>query len=312
VFEFNVNDYSSGFAFDDFDEDGKTELVSGTSSQQVYVIEATETNHYAVVWNGLAPGFNSYMLTATNDLDENSKKEFWVGGQSLTNGFSRFCCYESDSDNSYIPVAGIELRNLVSLFTNYLQAVDLDNDGKEELIINIGNYLLILKFTGKPNQHSYDIFYAKIGEATQPGAMFLPSTICDFNFDAKKDILLSMDIYPPTSMSYILIQDTLTSVIAEGQSVPNVFDLSQNYPNPFNPSTQLKVTVKEHRNIRVIIYNILGKEIKIMLNEKLPAGEHTIQWDGKDNDGNHLAGGVYFIQMIAGNYQKTIKTILLK
>ena len=44
----------------------------------------------------------------------------------------------------------------------------------------------------------------------------------------------------------------------------------------------------------------------------LPTGEFTIQWDGKDNEGKDLTGGVYFIQMIVGNYHKTIKTILLK
>ena len=312
VFEFKVNDYSSGFAIDDFDEDNKTELVVGTCLQQVYVIETDDTNQYSVVWNGPAPSVNAYMLTSTDDVDDNGKPEFWIGGQDFTTGISTFWCYEADGDNSYKPVAGIELRYLVSFYSFYLQSVDMDNDGQEELVINIGNHLLILKFTGKPNQHSYDIFYAKIGEATQPSAQFLPSTIRDFNFDTKKDILLSFRIYPPPHISYILIQDTMTSGIDEDLAKPDKFNLSQNYPNPFNPATQIKVTVKEQSNIKVAVYNILGKEIKLLLNENLPAGEYTIQWDGKDNEGNNLAGGVYFIQMITGNYQKTIKSILLK
>jgi len=312
VFEYNLNDYSSGFAVNDFDRDGKTELVLGTSLQQVYVVEAMGSNQYSLVWQGLAPSVNAYMVTSTNDIDGNGKDEFWIGGQDFNEGISRFWCYETDGDKSYTPVAGIELRYLVSLFGNYLQAEDIDNDGKEELVINIGNYLLILKFTGKPNQHSYDIFYAKIGEATQPGALFLPSTIYDLNEDGKKDILLSMEIYPPPNLSYILVQDIITSVANNSLSISDKFDLSQNYPNPFNPSTQIKVTVKEQSNIQVAVYNILGKEIKKLLNENLPAGKYTIEWNGKDNEGNDLPGGVYFIQMIAGGYQKTIKTILLK
>ena len=56
----------------------------------------------------------------------------------------------------------------------------------------------------------------------------------------------------------------------------------------------------------------LGKEIKLLLEDFLPAGEYTIQWDGKDDKGNVLPGGVYFIQMKAGEYQQTIKTVLLK
>lgn len=252
------------------------------------------------------------MLTTTNDIDSNGKPEFWVGGMDFTTGISKFWCYESDGENSYIAVAGIELRYLVSLFTFYLQAMDIDNDGKEELVINMANYLLILKFSGEANHHTYNLFYAKIGEATQPSAIFCPSTIFDMNKDGEKDILLPMEIYPQPGLSYVLIQDTITSVYAEDLQVPDKFNLTQNFPNPFNPSTQVRITVKEHSKIQVAIYNILGKEVKSLLSENLPAGEYTIQWDGKDNEGNDLSGGVYFIQLIAGNYQKTIKTILLK
>jgi hypothetical protein len=252
------------------------------------------------------------MLTSTNDIDGNGKPEFWIGGQDFTTGISTFWCYEADGDNNYIPVAGIELRYLVSLFTFYLQAVDIDNDETEELVINLQDYLLILKFTGKPDQHNYNIFYAKIGEETQPSAIFLPPTIYDLNKDGKKDILLSMDIYPPPYISYILVQDIITSSSNDASLISNKFDLLQNYPNPFNPSTQIKVVIKEQSNIQIAVYNILGKEIKTLLNENLPAGEYTIEWNGKDNEGNDLSGGVYFIQMIAGDYHKTIKTILLK
>ena len=312
VDQFNFNNSAAGFAIGDFDEDEKTDLVLGVGSQNVYLIEAEDTNLYSIVWRGQAPSVNPWMLTSTNDIDGNGKTEFWIGGQDFTTGISTFWCFESDGKNSYIPVAGIELRYLVSLFSDYLQAVDVNNDSKEELVIDMGNYLLILKFTGKPNQHSYEIFLAKIGEATQPSTIFCPSTIYDMNDDGMKDILLAMDVYPEPDFSYILVQDTLTSVTDEGSLVWNEFILSQNYPNPFNPSTQINVNVKKQSNIQVAVYNILGKEIKLLLNENLPAGEYTIQWDGKDNEDNILSGGVYFIQMIAGDYQKAIKTILLK
>ena len=196
-------DSPSGFAIGDFDMDNKTELVVSTLLQNVYVIEVEDSNYYSVVWQGVIPTYNPYMKTSTNDIDGNGKPEFWIGGQSFIDGISTFWCYESDGNNSYIPVAGIELRYLVSLFSYHLQAVDIDNDEKEELVINIGDNLFILKFTGKPNRHSYSIYYAKIGDATQPGALFLPSTIYDLNNDGKKDILLSMDDYPQPDFSYM-------------------------------------------------------------------------------------------------------------
>jgi hypothetical protein len=305
----------AGFAISDFDNDNKAELIAGSTQGFVYSIEVVKENLYELVWQGLAPTHNAYMIASTNDIDGNGKPEFWIGGQDFGTGISTFWCYESDGDNSYIPVAEIQLRYLVSLYTDYLQSADIDNDGKEELIISLGNYLLILKFTGKPNQHSYEIFYAKIDELSQPGAEFLPVTIADLNKDGKKDILLQMYKYinPNTDFfSYLLVQDTVTSVQDDNAQTPDKFDLLQNYPNPFNPSTQIKVIISEQSNVKVVVYDILGKEITTVLDENLSAGEYTIQWNGEDNKGNYLAGGIYFIQMKANGFNKTIKAILLK
>jgi hypothetical protein len=316
LFEFTTEgDVPSGFAIGDFDQDRKTELVFGTALQQLYVIEAEDTNQYSIVWQGLAPTYNAYMVSATNDIDGNGKPEFWIGGQDFNTGISTFWCYEADGDNNYTPVAGIELRYLVTLDVDYIQSSDIDNDDKEELIINLGNYLLILKFNGEPNQHSYEIYYAKIDELSQPGANFMPVSIADLNKDGKKDILLQMDKYlnPNTALfSYLLVQDTVTSVKDNDAQIINKFDLSQNYPNPFNSSSQIKIISGQRSSIQIVIYNILGKEVKTLLNKELPAGEYTIEWDGKDNEGSSLPSGIYFIQMTAGKYRQTIKTVLLK
>lgn len=308
-------DVPGGFAIGDFDQDRKTELVFGTVLQKVYVIEVMDTNQYSVVWQGLAPAYNAYMVTQTNDIDGNNKPEFWVGGQDFNTGISTFWCYEADGDNNYAAVAGIEIRYLVTLYTNYLQSADVNNDGKHELVINLGNYLLLLKFTGKPNQHSYEIFYTKIDENSQPGANFMPVTIADLNKDCNMDILLPMDKYlnPNTVFfSYLLLQDTVTSLKADDAQIINKFDLLQNYPNPFNSSSQIKINSDKQSNIQIVIYNILGKEVKILLDKELPGGEHTIEWDGKDSNGNFLNSGVYFIKMKANGFQKTIKSLLLK
>ena len=317
VFECSILPYDSqgGFATGDFDQDEKTELVFGTALQQVYVIEAIGTNQYSVIWQGLAPSYNAYMETQTNDIDRNGKPEFWVGGEDFNTGISTLWCYESDRDNNYFPVAGIELRYLVSFYAFYLQAADMDNDGKEEIIISIGNYLLILKFTGASNNHSYEIWYAKIEEATQPNADFHPVNPVDFNSDKKRDLILPMEKYfNPSTMvlSYILVQDTVTQVLDENTQYPNNFEMLQNFPNPFNTSTQIKVNLKEQSFIHLSIYNLLGEEIKNLLDTQLPAGEYSIEWDGKNSEGNILNSGVYFITMKADGFQKTIKSVLLK
>lgn len=316
VFELPIEDDApGGFAVGDFDEDGKTEIVFGTVLKKVYVIEAKGENEYQVVWQGDAPTYNAYMITSTDDIDGNGKPEFWVGGQDHLTGISTFWAYESNSQNNYIPVTSIELRYLVSLYTYYLQASDIDNDGKEELLFDVGNYLIILKFTGHPNQHNYEIYYIKIGELTEPTANFQPVTIYDLNNDERKDILIPMDKYvnPNTVVfSYILVQDTLTAVNESLSDLVYNYSLNQNYPNPFNPSTTIKFVLGNPENTTIKIYNSLGKEITTLINEYIPSGEKEISWNGKDNKGNTVSSGVYFIQMTAGSYRKTIKAVLLK
>jgi hypothetical protein len=310
VFELPIeNDAPGGYAIGDFDQDGKTEIVFGTLLKKVYVIEAKGENEYQVVWQGDAPTYNAYMITSTGDIDGNGKPEFWVGGQDHLTGISTFWAYEANGQNTYIPIASIELRYLVSLYTNYLQASDLDSDGKEELIINIGNYLIMLKFTGQPNQHYFEIYYAKIGESTQPNASVLPSTIFDFNNDNRKDILFSLDLYNAPNISYILLRDTTAVSVENEENNLFGFQLIAIYPNPFNPSTTVKFVIGKPGSTIIKVYNSLGKEITTLINEYLPSGEKEITWDGKDNKGNTVSSGVYFTQMTAGSCRQTIKAV---
>ena len=311
LFEYPTEgDIPSGLSIGDFDLDGKTELTFGTVLQNAYVIEASSTNQYSVVWQGLAPTYNAYMITKTMDIDGNGKPEFWIGGQDFNEGTSTFWCYEADGDNNYVRVAAIELRYLVSLYTNYLQASDIDNNGKEELIINIGNYLLVLKFTGESNQHNYEIYYAKIGELTEPSANFQPATVYDLNRDGRKDILIPMDKYvnPNTIVfSYILVQDSITYVDEKILANDNNYFLRPNYPNPFNPSTKITYNIPQRSNVSLKIYDVLGKEIATLVNEQKEAGLYEIKYDA-----SKLSSGVYIYSIQAGDFLESRKMILMK
>src|SRR5690606_20017585 len=76
----------SGFAIGDFDEDGKTELIVGSAQDTLYSIEAVKENSYELNWQGNFSTFNAYMKTSTQDIDENGKTEFWIGGQDFQEG----------------------------------------------------------------------------------------------------------------------------------------------------------------------------------------------------------------------------------
>ncbi len=90
------------------------------------------------------------------------------------------------------------------------------------------------------------------------------------------------------------------------------FNLLQNYPNPFNPSTQIKYQVLTNSNIVIRIYDILGNEVKTLVNETKPSGNYTVTWNGDNNSGKKISSGVYFYRMEAGSFVKTMKLLLLK
>ncbi|HAB52772.1 MAG TPA: hypothetical protein DCE80_11495, partial [Ignavibacteriales bacterium] len=95
------------------------------------------------------------------------------------------------------------------------------------------------------------------------------------------------------------------------------YKLEQNYPNPFNPTTTIGFGISEKGNVRLSVLNILGEEIKILLNEEKEAGYHSIDFSaggGSAFGGNasSLSSGVYFYQIRAGNFIETKKMILLR
>lgn len=87
----------------------------------------------------------------------------------------------------------------------------------------------------------------------------------------------------------------------------NDFKLFQNYPNPFNPITKIKYSIPISELVKIKVYNILGKEIKTLLNEYKQAGTYKIGFDA-----SNLPSGVYFYKIISGDYSESKKMILLK
>jgi hypothetical protein len=103
----------------------------------------------------------------------------------------------------------------------------------------------------------------------------------------------------------------------EGQEKPSEFALSQNYPNPFNPATTIRFKVEGRRlkvplHTTLKIYNVLGEVVRTLVDEEKLPGDHTIQWDGKNNKGEQLASGVYFYELKIGDYTSSKKMVLLK
>jgi DNA-binding beta-propeller fold protein YncE len=94
--------------------------------------------------------------------------------------------------------------------------------------------------------------------------------------------------------------------------VPEQFSLSQNYPNPFNPSTTLKFEVPKAGRVELVIFDLLGREVNRLVDRHLDPGYFEIRWDGRNQNGIPLATGLYFARMVAVDYVKTVKMIMMK
>lgn len=107
-------------------------------------------------------------------------------------------------------------------------------------------------------------------------------------------------------ISEVGIISSITGI--EGENISPVgYYLNQNYPNPFNPSTTIDFTLPQSENVELKVYNLLGKEVLTLVSNKLNSGNHTYQFDGKN-----LASGIYYYQLIAGDYNEVKKMILLR
>lgn len=96
------------------------------------------------------------------------------------------------------------------------------------------------------------------------------------------------------------------------KAIPDAFMVSQNYPNPFNPSTDIAYALPEAGNVNVEIYNILGQQVKSLVNEYQDAGNYVITWNGDDESGSTVASGVYFYRVSAGQFKDIKKMVLMK
>jgi|YelNatPaOPRAMG01_1025707.scaffolds.fasta_scaffold11741_2 hypothetical protein len=106
---------------------------------------------------------------------------------------------------------------------------------------------------------------------------------------------------------------SLTPIAKVASTVPMKYSLDQNYPNPFNPSTTINFSVAKAGNVKLVIYNALGQEVRTLVDQDFSAGSHSIQWDGKDSHGMSVSSGLYIYRISAGtDFVAARKMVLLK
>lgn len=110
-----------------------------------------------------------------------------------------------------------------------------------------------------------------------------------------------------TGVYRIPLQNTTTSIENVNGNVPNSFSLKQNYPNPFNPSTTIKFSIPKSSFVSLKVYDVLGKEVALLVNENLNEGTYNYNFDA-----SKLSSGIYFYTIRSENFVQTKKMIMLK
>jgi hypothetical protein len=103
------------------------------------------------------------------------------------------------------------------------------------------------------------------------------------------------------------IKDLTVSVEDITTTIPTTFELLQNYPNPFNPETKIKFQIPTFSEVTLKVFDLLGREVATLVNERLQPGSYETTFDGKD-----LSSGVYLYRLSAGSFVEAKKFLLLR
>jgi hypothetical protein len=135
--------------------------------------------------------------------------------------------------------------------------------------------------------------------------LLISYNVNSFDFGA---LFSNADIYRPRFIYMKTGDSTTTDLFEDSKPVEN-FQLNQNYPNPFNPTTKIEFSLAGNApvNVKLKVYDVLGKEIQTLVNDKKSPGHHSVIFDGKK-----LASGIYFYKLSVGEFSFSKKMILLK
>ncbi len=160
--------------------------------------------------------------------------------------------------------------------------------------------LLVVKFDSSGNQ-LWNIAY----NHTPTGENFPYALELD-----KQNNVIAAGYTTTNSSNYLIIKiSQLTGLIGNNNEIPKFFEIHQNYPNPFNPTTNIKFSLPKNSLITLRIYDIKGKEVADVINDRRDAGNYEIKFDASKYG---LSSGIYFYTLQSGNFKQTRKMIIIK
>jgi len=144
------------------------------------------------------------------------------------------------------------------------------------------------------------------------GQWDVPAGTADYSVGVELNNITAGYVHNSFDWGVLAEFSSVTSVDKAHSILPTEHRLYQNYPNPFNPVTIINFEVAVSGHIELKIYNVLGQEIRTLVNSAKPAGAHQVIWDGRDNGGRVVSGGIYFYNLQAGAVVQTRKMLFIR
>jgi hypothetical protein len=162
-------------------------------------------------------------------------------------------------------------------------------------------------FSLDTNVTAIDISYMDlIGDMTE-------NNVTSATIEWAVDVTDGIDTVTANNAPFILNVDGSDAMSAHAENlIPDVFVLHQNYPNPFNPVTTLRYDLPEDGLVNIAIYDMMGRIVKILINDQQTAGFKLLQWNAVNDGGSPVSAGLYLYMIQAGDFRQTRKMILLK
>jgi len=102
------------------------------------------------------------------------------------------------------------------------------------------------------------------------------------------------------------------TAVDEPGAIPDRFALEKNYPNPFNPVTRFTVDLPKATEVEIAVYDLLGREIALLLSGGQAAGRYLLEWDGRDDNGIAVPTGMYCVRVSSDEFNAAQKIVLMK
>jgi alpha-amylase len=171
-----------------------------------------------------------------------------------------------------------------------------------------GRWILVVVNTGGSAQDNVTLTLQ--GNGVQPetyGSTDLLTGSPGPSISVGPDRTISVLSVSPYGVMLLAFEDGTSSAGGTSHTTAAAFSLEQNFPNPFNPSTTIRYAIPYRTQVKLAVYDVLGREVAVLANGEQGAGTRTVRLDGSD-----LASGVYFYRLQAGTYVRTSKMLLLK